>query len=71
MERMGEAVAVFPAAKERIRSHDSTFPFRQDSDFHYLTGSPAPGMRSRRSGPAAGTALPAPRSFSEPMRPFP
>ncbi len=42
MERMGEAVAVFPAAKERIRSHDSTFPFRQDSDFHYLTGFPEP-----------------------------
>ncbi len=39
---MGPAVAVFPAARESIRSNDSTFPFRQDSDFHYLTGFPEP-----------------------------
>ncbi len=42
MDGMGPAVAVFPAAKELIRSNDSTFPFRQDSDFHYLTGFPEP-----------------------------
>lgn len=42
MDRMGPAVAVLPAARERIRSHDTTFPFRQDSDFYYLTGFPEP-----------------------------
>jgi Xaa-Pro aminopeptidase len=42
MERMGPSVAVFPAARELVRSHDTTFPFRQDSDFHYLTGFPEP-----------------------------
>ncbi len=42
MESMGPAVAVFPAARELIRSNDTTFPFRQDSDFYYLTGFPEP-----------------------------
>jgi Xaa-Pro aminopeptidase len=41
-ERLGTAVAVFPAARECIRSNDTTFPFRQDSDFYYLTGFPEP-----------------------------
>ncbi len=38
----GPAVAVLPAASELIRSNDTTFPFRQDSDFYYLTGFPEP-----------------------------
>ncbi len=42
IEDMGPAVAVFPAARELIRSNDTTFPFRQDSDFYYLTGFPEP-----------------------------
>lgn len=42
MEGLGPAVAVFPAARECIRSNDTTFPFRQDSDFYYLTGFPEP-----------------------------
>ncbi len=42
MKEMGPAVAVIPAARELIRSNDSTFPFRQDSDFYYLTGFPEP-----------------------------
>jgi Xaa-Pro aminopeptidase len=42
LEGMGPAVAVLPAAREIVRSHDTTFPFRQDSDFHYLTGFPEP-----------------------------
>jgi Xaa-Pro aminopeptidase len=41
-ESMGSAVAVVPAAREVVRSHDTTFPFRQDSDFYYLTGFPEP-----------------------------
>lgn len=31
-------VAVIPAAREILRSGDSTFPFRQNSGFYYLTG---------------------------------
>ncbi|WP_018691645.1 Xaa-Pro aminopeptidase [Algicola sagamiensis] len=32
------SVALVPAAKALRRSHDTDFPFRQDSDFYYLTG---------------------------------
>ena len=33
-----EAILILPAAPERIRSKDTTFPYRQDSDFWYLCG---------------------------------
>ncbi len=33
-----DAILVLPAAPERIRSKDTTYPYRQDSDFWYLTG---------------------------------
>ena len=43
MRMMGEgAIAIVPAAREKIRNRDSHYPFRQDSDFHYLTGFPEP-----------------------------
>lgn len=43
MQTMGEgAVAVLPAAPERRRSRDIFHPYRQDSDFWYLTGFPEP-----------------------------
>lgn len=35
-------VVVVPAAHEVTRSRDTHFPFRQDSDFTYLTGFPEP-----------------------------
>jgi Xaa-Pro aminopeptidase len=39
LERMGPgAVAVLQGNRLVTRSADSEFPFRQDSDFHYLTG---------------------------------
>jgi len=38
MQRLGDAVAVVPGANTVLRSADSDYPFRQDSDFHYLTG---------------------------------
>ena len=38
MRRFAGGVAVIPAAQEIIRSNDSEFPFRQNSDFFYLTG---------------------------------
>ena len=36
------AVAIIPAAHEATRSYDTEYKFRQDSDFHYLTGFPEP-----------------------------
>ena len=37
-----DSILILPAAPERIRSKDTTFPFRQDSDFWYLSGFPEP-----------------------------
>lgn len=43
MNQIGQnSVAIFPAAHEVTRSRDTLFPFRQDSDFNYLTGFPEP-----------------------------
>jgi Xaa-Pro aminopeptidase len=33
-----ESIAIVPSAATQIRNRDATFPFRQDSDFYYLTG---------------------------------
>jgi Xaa-Pro aminopeptidase len=33
-----DAILILPAAAERIRSNDSHYPYRQDSDFWYLSG---------------------------------
>ncbi|HET6546392.1 MAG TPA: Xaa-Pro aminopeptidase [Rhodanobacteraceae bacterium] len=35
-----DAIAIVPAAPERLRNNDAHYPYRQDSDFHYLTGFP-------------------------------
>src|ERR1044071_962866 len=37
-----DAILVVPAAPERVRSHDTHYPYRQDSDFWYLSGFPEP-----------------------------
>jgi len=37
------SIAILPSAKEKIRSRDTDYPFRQDSDFYYLTGFSEPG----------------------------
>jgi Xaa-Pro aminopeptidase len=43
MDRIGPtAVALIPAAPHRLRSRDVHYPYRQDSDFRYLTGFPEP-----------------------------
>jgi len=43
MRMAGEdAILVLPAAPERIRSRDTHYPYRQDSDFAYLSGFPEP-----------------------------
>jgi len=39
MRMMGRnSIAILPAAPEQIRNRDVEYPYRQDSDFHYLTG---------------------------------
>ncbi|MBB5211181.1 Xaa-Pro aminopeptidase [Microbulbifer hydrolyticus] len=39
IERLDDnSLAIVPAAREQLRSRDTYFPFRQDSDFSYLTG---------------------------------
>ncbi len=43
MAAMGaSSLAIIPAASEQLRNRDVHYPFRQDSDFHYLTGFPEP-----------------------------
>ncbi|HEU4617780.1 MAG TPA: Xaa-Pro aminopeptidase [Gammaproteobacteria bacterium] len=43
MELVGiGGIAVVPAAPVRVRSRDTSHPYRQDSDFYYLTGFPEP-----------------------------
>lgn len=32
------SIAIIPSAREQTRSRDTEFPFRQDSDFYYLSG---------------------------------
>ncbi len=32
------SIAIIPAAREQVRSRDTEYPFRQDSDFYYLSG---------------------------------
>lgn len=51
------SLAVIPAAPSRVRSRDTDYVFRQNSDFHYLTGFEEPeallvlecGVRKQRS----------------------
>ncbi len=38
MERMGEGVAIIPAAPQSTRSNDVEYRYRQDNDLFYLTG---------------------------------
>jgi Xaa-Pro aminopeptidase len=37
------SIAIVPAAPERARSRDTEYPYRQDSDFFYLSGFAEPG----------------------------
>jgi Xaa-Pro aminopeptidase len=53
LERRGGGVMLLPAADEKIRSNDSEYLFRQDSDFYYLTGFEEPqgcAVLSARAG---------------------
>jgi Xaa-Pro aminopeptidase len=43
MKTMGrDSIAILPAAPVRLRNNDVEYAYRQDSDFHYLTGFPEP-----------------------------
>ena len=43
LRMMGEGgIAILPAAPVRIRNRDVEYPYRQDSDFYYLSGFPEP-----------------------------
>ena len=43
MHVMGDnAIAILPTAAERVRSRDTEYHYRADSDFYYLTGFPEP-----------------------------
>lgn len=53
-----DAILILPAAPLRVRSNDSHYPFRQDSDFWYLTGFDEPeAVLALVPGRAAGEAL--------------
>jgi Xaa-Pro aminopeptidase len=73
LERLGDGVAVVPAAK--LRSIEGDYPqdsdYRESNDFFYLTGLEAPGGRlvlvARTSGPDS-TILYLPESGSGPAR---
>lgn len=37
-EKLGEAIAIVPAAVHHLRNNDAEYEYRQNSDFYYLTG---------------------------------
>jgi Xaa-Pro aminopeptidase len=38
VEAIGDGLAIVPAAQETVRNNDVSHPFRQNSDFYFLTG---------------------------------
>jgi Xaa-Pro aminopeptidase len=42
LARLGDSIAIIPAGRQQTRNDDVAHPFRQDSDFHLLTGFPEP-----------------------------
>jgi Xaa-Pro aminopeptidase len=42
MRNAGGGIALLPAARPALRNRDAEYPYRQDSDFLYLTGFPEP-----------------------------
>ena len=59
MKAMGrDAIAILPAAAVRLRNNDVEYAYRQDSNFHYLTGFPEPeAVAVMAPGRAAGEYL--------------
>jgi len=53
-----DAIVIVAAAPERVRNNDAHYPYRQDSDFHYLTGFPEPdAVLALVPGRAAGEVI--------------
>ncbi|MCK9489492.1 MAG: aminopeptidase P N-terminal domain-containing protein [Xanthomonadales bacterium] len=53
-----DSIVIVPTAPERVRSNDTFHPYRQDSDFHYLSGFPEPeAVLVLVPGRAAGESL--------------
>jgi Xaa-Pro aminopeptidase len=42
LSEMGHGVAIIPTAPVAVRSNDTDYKFRPDTDFYYLTGFPEP-----------------------------
>lgn len=42
IEKIGGGIAIIPTAMEKYRNSDTSYPYRADSYFHYLTGFPEP-----------------------------
>jgi len=43
LDQLYDGIALIPSAEFKTRSHDTDYPFRQDSNFKYLTGFLEPG----------------------------
>ena len=56
-------IAIVPTAPERARNRDSSFPFRHDSYFYYLTGFAEPNAWLVISGDGASTLFCAPKDL--------
>ncbi|MBZ0222661.1 MAG: Xaa-Pro aminopeptidase [Dokdonella sp.] len=53
-----DAILILAAAPERVRNNDAHYPYRQDSDFHYLTGFPeAEAVLALAPGRTAGEVI--------------
>ena len=48
------SIAIIPSAREQVRSRDTEYPFRQDSDFYYLSGFTEPDAVLVRNPPRRG-----------------
>ena len=57
-----DSIVIVPAAPERIRNNDAYYPYRQDSDFQYLTGFPEPDAVLAAAASWAGSVFRAPTS---------
>ena len=56
-------IAIVPTAPERARNRDSSFPFRHDSYFYYLTGFTEPNAWLVITGDGASTLFCAPKDL--------
>src|SRR5205807_1924411 len=65
VEAIGDGLAVVPAAPETLRNNDVSHPFRQHSDFYFLTGFDEPDAVAVFN-PARARGFPAPTRIEDP-----